>query len=291
MPPCKSGLFRFGFRHCNFYKYFSILVHVHYTSIYSFPEFILHATASICLLVAVAMERYFAILKPFVHLTKAVKSIMWKLILAIWLLAGVLSAPGFVIASLRQKFIWRNASRNTTVEIPRWIEILNTTYSFVIFTFGLILPSVTMICCYTRIIYHMWFNAEANKATNVALLQSRRKLTKLFILVTLIFLIAWTQTFTRLIVLQFVSINEAWKFEMISFLLGLAESTANPVIYSLRCPRFRQEVVKTLTFLRYCKGKRPPYVTTPFAKNRYSFRKTKMTTHPSVKLVSYSTRM
>ena len=148
-----------------------------------------------------------------------------------------------------------------------------------------------MIYCYTRIIYHMWFNAEANKATNVALLQSKRKLTKLFILVTLIFLIAWIPMFTRLIVLQFVSINEAWKFEMISFLLGLAESTANPVIYSLRCPRLRQEVVKTLTFLRYCKGKRPPYVTTTFEKNRYSLRKTKMTTHPSVKLVSYSTRM
>ena len=233
------------------------------------------------------MERYFVILKSSVHLTKAVKSIMWELILAIWLLAAVLSAPGFLIATLRQKFIWRNASRNTTVEIPRWIEIFYTTYSFVIFTFDLILPSVTMIYCYTRIIYH----AEANKATNVALLQSKRKLTKLFILVTLIFLIAWIPTFTRLIVLQFVSINEAWKFEMISFLLGLAGSTANPVIYSLRYPRFRQEVVKTLTFLRYCKGKRPPYVTTPFAKNRYSFRKTKMTTHPSVKLVSYSTRM
>lgn len=281
MPPCKSGLFRFGFRHCNFYRYFSILVQV-YVHLF-FPR-----VHSLCdSFNVVAMERYFAILKSSVHLTKAVKSIMWELILAIWLLAGVLSAPGFLIVTLRQKFIWRNASRNTTVEIPRWIEIFYTTYSFVIFTFDLILPSVTMIYCYTRIIYH----AEANKATNVALLQSKRKLTKLFILVTLIFLIAWIPTFTRLIVLQFVSINEAWKFEMISFLLGLAGSTANPVIYSLRYPRFRQEVVKTLTFLRYCKGKRPPYVTTPFAKNRYSFRKTKMTTHPSVKLVSYSTRM
>lgn len=281
MPPCKSGLFRFGFRHCNFYRYFSILVQV-YVHLF-FPR--VHSPCDS--FNVVAMERYFAILKSFVHLTKAVKSIMWELILAIWLLAAVLSAPGFLIATLRQKFIWRNASRNTTVEIPRWIEIFYTTYSFVIFTFGLILPSVTMIYCYTRIIYH----AEANKATNVVLLQSKRKLTKLFILVTLIFLIAWIPTFTRLIVLQFVSINEAWKFEMISFLLGLAGSTANPVIYSLRYPRFRQEVVKTLTFLRYCKGKRPPYVTTPFAKNRYSFRKTKMTTHPSVKLVSYSTRM
>ena len=48
-----------------------------YTSIYSLPEFILHATALIYLLVAVAVERYFAILKPFVHLTKAVKSIQY----------------------------------------------------------------------------------------------------------------------------------------------------------------------------------------------------------------------
>ena len=237
MPPCKSGLFRFGFRHCNFYRYFSILVQV-YVHLF-FPR--VHSPCDS--FNVVAMERYFVILKSSVHLTKAVKSIMWELILAIWLLAGVLSAPGFLIATLRQKFIWRNASRNTTVEIPRWIEIFYTTYSFVIFTFDLILPSVTMIYCYTRIIYHMWFNAEANKATNVALLQSRGKLTKLFIPVTLIFLIAWTPTFTRLIVLQFVSINEAWKFEMISFLLGLAGSTANPVIYSLRYPRFRQEVV------------------------------------------------
>ena len=33
-------------------------------------------------------------------------------------------------------------------------------------------------------IYHVWFNAEENKATNTALLKSRRKPTKLFIILT-----------------------------------------------------------------------------------------------------------
>ncbi|XP_022800307.1 somatostatin receptor type 4-like [Stylophora pistillata] len=185
---------------------------------------------------------------------------MWKVILAIWLLAGLLSTPGFVIASLKHRYNWRNAPRNKTIAIPGWIEILNSTFSFVISTFGLILPSATMIYCYTRIIYDMWFNAEANKAMSVPLLQSRRKLTKLFILVTSIFLIAWTPTFSRLIVLQFVNISEAWKFEIISLFLGLAGSTANPVIYSLRCPRFRREVVKLLACLRSCKRKARTHV-------------------------------
>ena len=40
----------------------------------NFSDFILHALISVYLLVALAVERYYAILKPFVHLTRIVKS-------------------------------------------------------------------------------------------------------------------------------------------------------------------------------------------------------------------------
>ena len=108
--------------------------------------------------------------------------------------------------------------------------------------------------------------------TNAALLQSQRKLTKLFILVTMTFIV--TPTFGRLIVTLFVDIREAWKFELFSILLALVVgSTANPVIYSFRCPRFRQEVVNCC-----CKRKRLPSVTRSFIKaNSYSLTEMKKT--------------
>ena len=45
------------------------------------------------------------------------------------------------------------------------------------------------------------------------------------------------------------------KLELFSMLLGLTGSAANPLIYSFRSPKFRQEVCKLLTCNCYCKKK------------------------------------
>ena len=55
---------------------------------------------------------------------------------------------------------------------------------FFLLAICLVIPSTVFIYCYSHVIYHVWFNAEENKATNTALLKSRRKLTKLFIILT-----------------------------------------------------------------------------------------------------------
>ena len=55
---------------------------------------------------------------------------------------------------------------------------------FFLLAICLVIPSTVFIYCYSHVIYHVWFNAEENKATNTALLKSRRKPTKLFIILT-----------------------------------------------------------------------------------------------------------
>ena len=235
----------------------------------SVSHFMLHALVSIYTLVALAVERFFAILKPFVHLARVNKSLLCKVILVIWIIAGVLSSPGYI---LQTTVVENTTGKNITVNAARfdsgWIATLGTIYALILLVFGLTLPSALIICCYSRIIYHVWFNADANRATNVALLKSRRKLTKLFILVTIIFIITWTPTFARDIVTQyFVDSKNAWKFELTALMFGLAGSTANPVLYSFRCPRFRQEVIKLLT-CRSCRRRRRPHVSVFFEVNR-----------------------
>ena len=49
----------------------------------NFPDFIFHALISVYTLVALAVERYYAILKPFVHLTRMVKSFVKKVVFAV----------------------------------------------------------------------------------------------------------------------------------------------------------------------------------------------------------------
>lgn len=223
------------------------------------PDFILHGLVSVFTLVALAVERYFAVLKPFVHHTKVRKSLLYKVLFAIWLLAAVLSLPEYLIPDAMVDYTSENITTNETRVPSIWVETAGMTYSFVLFVFGFTIPSVALIFCYTRVIFHVWFKADSNGATNIALLKSKRKLTKLFIIITVVFLITWTPTFVRLVARQFLSGGKHfWKFELSAMFLGLFGSTANPVIYAYRSPRFRQDIIKWFTCC--CKRKRRPKV-------------------------------
>ena len=176
---------------------------------------------------------------------------------------------------------------NETTESSTWFKPLSIVYSYIILLFDLILPAIMMIFCHSSVIHHVWFNTDATKLTNTALLLSRRKLTKLFIIVTVVFIITWTPTFVRLIV-TYIDLKSAWIYDLFSMFLGLLGSTANPVIYSFRCPKFRREVTNILA-CRFFKRKRRPNVLFFRSTNRYSLTHMKKTTAPAVEPVSVIT--
>ena len=236
-------------------------------------EFFFNALASIYILVALAVERYFAILKPLVHMTRARKCLLVKVLLAIYAVAIVLSAPGYLISYGRKKIDNNlpNTASNGTEVVPVWFQTLNRVYSFVLFIFGYILPCAGIIFCYSRVIYRAWFRTDSKRSTDHGLVKARRKLTKLFILVTVIFVLTWTPTFGRLIVTEYHEHNQnTLKFELFSMLLGLVGAAANPVIFSFRCPKFRREVVKLLTCQWYFKPKIRPHSSNVIGKKSYS---------------------
>ena len=236
----------------------------------NFPDFIFHALISVYTLVALAVERYYAILKPFVHLTRMVKSLVKKVTFAVWIFAAIVSSPGYVFETGYGVKKGQNVTTfNETREAATWFETLRTVYASFVLLFGLILPATIMVFCYSRVIYHVWFNMDATKLTNTALLLSRRKLTELFIIVTVVFIITWTPTFVRLIVTSYIDLKSAWIYDLSSMFLGVLGSTANPVIYSFRCRKFRQEVTKILACC-FCKRNRQPNVVFLRATNRYS---------------------
>lgn len=193
---------------------------------FAYFEIFLNALASIYIYAALAVERYFAILKPFVHMRKATKSKLGRLLILIYIVAIVLSAPGYFFGAGRIHLARcrRNTSTNaSTATASVWIQnTAGIVYSIVLFLFGLVVPSSAIIVCYSRVIYHVWFRTNENKATNAGLVKSRRKLTKLFILLTVVFILTWTPTFVGFMVTQLGKHHEKiLTFELFSKFLGL----------------------------------------------------------------------
>ena len=165
------------------------------------------------MLLSLAVERYTVILKPFVHLTRAM--MLWKrcfgICFGIWILAGVLSMPGHSTTT-RKKIRW--------IRIPKIQPLFGLTlltqltHLFTSVVFGHVLPCTVMIFSYTRVIYHDWFNNEANTTTNTALLQPRSKLRKLFILVAITFIVTRTPIFVIQILTQLVRNGNSWKLKL-----------------------------------------------------------------------------
>ena len=273
----------FGFGIVTFFEILSVSQKF-VTQMSSF-QFVINGLASVYFLAALALERYFAILKPFVHMRRARKSLMWKVLLVIWISVGILGTTGIIIDGAVSQSASENAMANVTSHsplanvtegTPTLLETLSTAYIFVLLVFGFLLPSAVMIFCYSRVIYHVWFNTEENRATNHALFKSRRKLTKLFIILTITFLFTWTPTFGRPIVTRFGNGENARKYQLFSMLLALLGSAANPVIYTFHCPRFRQEGVKLLTCC-CCKRKRQVNSNRIFAADSFSLKETQKT--------------
>lgn len=195
--------------------------------------YMFYTLVSILILALLAIERYLAILKPFIYKANVTNSLVRKIILAVLAFSAIVTAPGyFVFGGNTSDFCLSSKSD----------EALVVGYAATILVLSITLPGSVMILCYARVIVHVWFNTEENKATNKALLKSRWKLTKLFMAATLIFIVSWSLSFGRLSSSSFRCSESFEVYEVISILLALLGSMANPIMYSFRCPRFRQAV-------------------------------------------------
>ena len=221
---------------------------------YSPVLYILRAFLSIFTLVALSIERYFAILKPFVYFARATKSLVCKVLCTIWVLSAIFGGPGVLIEvssiSKQEHFV--------TITITKaWEKNFSVIYSFVLLICGFIIPCAIMIFCYSSVIYHLWHNPQENTATKIALFKSRRKLTKLFAVVTVIFIVTWCPNFARLVLPQFfMDSNHGKMLKLFAIFLAIVGSASNPLLYSFRSANFRHEVVRLFKCQLCCKRRR-----------------------------------
>ena len=197
------------------------------------------AASSFCL-VAVAFERYYLIVYPHLEKGRITKNKLKVIIIACWIYALVVDIPPFLV-------IHYNEERQFCTE--SWpVEFLPKAYTVLMFGLDFAVPVLIMGLLYTKVARTLWSRRARGDAAQMAVLHSRRKVTKTVLTVTVIYAFCWLPVMT----LYLLSHHHPTQFEYASVvhntavLLLCVNSSINPVIYTFQMKRFQQELQRLL---------------------------------------------
>ena len=194
---------------------------------------------SLTTLVVIAFERYFVVIHPLTGRDRLESKTLAKVLTFCWLFVLVLNVPTF----------WKSSyDKNSVFHCPqKWSNTaLATAYAFVSYSIFGAIPLGILVYLYTRIVYCLWDrNASSlSESTDYAMIQNRKKITKMVITVTVIFGILRSPNLVMYMLSQFDP--SVYKFSSTAYIVSVAlvalNSTLNPFIYSLHSTRFRQHL-------------------------------------------------
>ena len=190
------------------------------------------AVTSVFSLVAIAIERYFAVMFPHSLRGKLTSAKVLIFIVVSWLLALLWAGVGFFITVYDQEI---NACVHSW---PK--EIYANIYTVGWLFVAGIVPLGIMGILYSRVVYRLWFTKQENEATQTSLLRYRRRVTRLVIAVTIVYALCWIPE----LIIYFLGFTGTITLTQIHFNIasGLVflNSTVNPIVYSLQSSAFRR---------------------------------------------------
>lgn len=198
------------------------------------------ATASSFSIVVLSFERFFAVIYPFKQRFTVNK--VKLTVIVCWIYAFVFMTPLFLVLKIDPKI-------NSCVE--NWTDLTAASaFSTLTLIFLLIIPLVLMSYLYGRVIKRLWFKKNNSTVQPMATTQnfavkSRKSVTKMLLIVTLIYVICWSSDLILYHILA-SQWNSADPVYSLPEALVLLNSSVNPVVFSLCSQRFRKQFFRIL---------------------------------------------
>ena len=192
--------------------------------------------ASLFTLIAIAFERYFAIIHPYTALGKITARKLKILVMASWTFAALKDGVPFFIMKYDPVIDYC---------METWSDITSErAFTTVILVLDSLIPLSLMGYLYGRIVYCLWFSGPTpvRELSGFALLRARKKITKMILIVTVLYALFWTPVG----VLHFISyygkpnISYSSVAYNTSVVFVCLSSSVNPFVYSFRNERFRR---------------------------------------------------
>ena len=195
--------------------------------------------ASVFSLVAISFERYQAVTNPYNQAFKFSLSKAKTVVISCWIFTTAFNLPLFFA-------IYYDKEKEFCLESwpsPVYSRINSAVWLLMV---GII-PAAIMLFLYSRVVYDLWFK-KVDEATQVAVRKSRKKVTKLVLIVSAIYAVTW---FPQLIVYVLSSYNYKIELGDLSYIISVVmvtfNSAVNPVVYAFQSERFRQHFNQLLS--------------------------------------------
>lgn len=193
------------------------------------------AVSSVFSLVAIAIERYYAVMFPFSRKRKLTRKKVVQFAGLSWILALLWAGIGFFIT------VFDKEVNNCVHSWPN--SIYASVYTVGWSVVAGFLPLGIMSLLYSRVVHRLWFTNQLRQrqANQMALIRYRRRVTKLVIAVTIVYALCWIPELT----IYFLGFTGTIELTPVHFSLTSAlvflNSTINPIIYSLHSSAFRTQ--------------------------------------------------
>ena len=193
---------------------------------------------SVYSLVCIAFERYYAIMKPYSIRHRTTIKKLKIFIPACWIIGAILSFTNFLLMDFnknREHFCrFKQQSPLKKVLFICW-SVFN----------GLV-PTGIMLALYSRVIRRLWFEKDANSVTFQAVRRSRKKITKIMLMLSTMYVICCLPDSVRHILeVSFPShVSFSWASSNVFHCFLLLNSTINPFIYAFQFANLRRELMK-----------------------------------------------
>ncbi|KAK3738735.1 hypothetical protein QZH41_018092 [Actinostola sp. cb2023] len=194
--------------------------------------------ASAFTLVAIAIERYYAVAQPHLHRNITPERLR-TIIIGSWVYAIIFNLPLFMVIKFEKV---RDDFRCPEVWPNEELAKVYTVSAF--FVLGAI-PLGVMGMLYPLTIRALWKDRlRASKISDRAIIRQRKKATKMMLVVSVLYAICWLP---NLILYMLSMYRPDWYVYfsdpyVVSVVLVCANSTMNPFVYSLHSSRFRNEL-------------------------------------------------
>jgi len=189
------------------------------------------AVASVFSLVAIAIERYYAVMFPHSQRGKLTKTKITIFAIVSWVLALLWAGVGF--------FTTVYSKDKKSCDLSWSKEIYANVYTVGWTLVAGVMPLGIMGFLYARVVHRLWFTNQEREVTQMALLRHRKRVTKLVIAVTMVYALCWVPELT----IYFLGFTGAIQLQTIHFNIASAlvffNSTINPVVYALQSSIFR----------------------------------------------------
>ena len=200
---------------------------------------------SVFTLVAIALERNAAVLKPAIQRARMCDtSRNRRFVQLIWVLTLVFVSP--IVMFLKKIDVTEDIVDCGFVERKTNMAELGRIYDAIVVLVMFFVPNCFICCLYGRLVFKLWCNIQLQRKPRLVLMRSRHRVTKVSFIITVVFTVCWSSYYFRTL---YTLVSERHLFVLglvVCRLLVVVNSCANPIIYTLQSARFRSSLRRLL---------------------------------------------